>query len=70
MTINSVHVQLIKSRQQANGEWLQEDVEGVFNCTCTIAYPNYKYYFCIWALGRYSNIYLPQLQDGKGHKVY
>lgn len=28
-----MRVQLIQSRQQANGEWLQEALEGVFNQT-------------------------------------
>ncbi|KAG2411638.1 hypothetical protein HFD88_009194 [Aspergillus terreus] len=54
-------LKLIMSRQQANGEWYQEDVEGVFNNTCMIAYPNYKLYFTVWALGRYETIYLPML---------
>jgi lanosterol synthase len=26
-----------------------------------IAYPNYKLYFTVWALGRYETIYLPML---------
>ncbi|KKY22639.1 putative oxidosqualene:lanosterol cyclase [Phaeomoniella chlamydospora] len=44
---------LIMSRQQRNGEWLQEAIEGVFNCTTMITYPNYKYYFPVKALGMY-----------------
>ncbi|PWA02295.1 hypothetical protein BB558_001568 [Smittium angustum] len=50
-------IDLIMSRQQPNGEWLQEGIEGVFNKNCMIAYPNYKFIFCIWALGQYSKIY-------------
>lgn len=59
-------IELIMSRQQANGEWLQEGIEGkisfhhiigVFNKNCMISYPNYKFVFSIWALGRYSNRY-------------
>jgi lanosterol synthase len=60
-------IELIMSRQQTNGEWLQEGIEGtirfynykigVFNKNCMISYPNYKFVFCIWALGRYSNRY-------------
>ena len=50
-------IQLIMSRQQPNGEWLQEGIEGVFNKNCMISYPNYKFAFTIWALGRYSNLY-------------
>ncbi|GHJ90428.1 hypothetical protein NliqN6_6830 [Naganishia liquefaciens] len=43
---------LIMSRQQANGSWLQEDVEGIFNKNCGIDYPNFKFSFTIWALGK------------------
>lgn len=64
-------IMLIKRRQQPSGEWLQENIEGVFNkvfiiflylvlpCmqNCMISYPNYKLYFTIWALGRYANTY-------------
>ncbi|KAI8827407.1 terpenoid cyclases/protein prenyltransferase alpha-alpha toroid [Chytriomyces cf. hyalinus JEL632] len=48
---------LIMSRQQPNGEWLQEAIEGVFNHNCMISYPNYKFAFTIWALGVYSKKY-------------
>jgi lanosterol synthase len=44
-------------RQQANGEWLQEHIEGIFNRSCAISYPNYKFAFTIWALGRYARTY-------------
>ncbi|OZJ06194.1 hypothetical protein BZG36_00978 [Bifiguratus adelaidae] len=50
-------IELIMSRQQANGEWLQEGIEGVFNRNCMISYPNYKFSFTIWALGRYARLY-------------
>ncbi|OBT81831.1 hypothetical protein VE02_09348 [Pseudogymnoascus sp. 03VT05] len=50
-------LQLIKIRQLPNGEWLQESIEGVFNRTCMIGYPNYKFYFPIRALGRYEHDY-------------
>ncbi|PVU94744.1 hypothetical protein BB561_002291 [Smittium simulii] len=50
-------VRLIMSRQQESGEWLQEGIEGVFNKNCMIAYPNYKFIFTIWALGKYSQLY-------------
>ncbi|PYI01596.1 terpene synthase [Aspergillus sclerotiicarbonarius CBS 121057] len=56
-------LKLIMSRQQQNGEWYQEDVEGVFNNTCMIGYPNYKLYFTSWALGRYHNVYHPMLKE-------
>ena len=55
-------LRLIKSRQHRNGEWKQEGVEGVFNRTCMIGYPNYKHYFTVWALGRYSTSYVPRWQ--------
>ncbi|KAI8968238.1 terpenoid cyclases/protein prenyltransferase alpha-alpha toroid [Mycotypha africana] len=50
-------IQLIMKRQKANGEWLQESIEGVFNKNCMISYPNYKFAFTIWALGKYANVY-------------
>lgn len=56
-------LKLIMSRQQPNGEWLQEGIEGVFNRTCMIGYPNYKYYFTVWALGRYETTYLPRWKE-------
>ncbi|KAJ1559273.1 Lanosterol synthase (Oxidosqualene--lanosterol cyclase), partial [Cladochytrium tenue] len=50
-------VKLIMSRQQPNGEWLQEGIEGVFGKNCMISYPNYKFIFTIWALGRYAKVW-------------
>ncbi|KAG2183365.1 hypothetical protein INT43_006371 [Umbelopsis isabellina] len=50
-------VKLIMDRQQENGEWLQESIEGVFNKNCMISYPNYKFSFTIWALGRYATVW-------------
>lgn len=50
-------IQLIMQRQQRNGEWLQESIEGVFNKNCMISYPNYKFAFSIWALGKYARTY-------------
>ncbi|KAF2274408.1 lanosterol synthase [Westerdykella ornata] len=47
-------IRLIMERQQANGEWLQEAIEGVFNKSCMISYPNYKFIFTIKALGMYA----------------
>ncbi|PSK42696.1 Lanosterol synthase [Elsinoe australis] len=47
-------VRLIMSRQQANGEWKQEAIEGVFNKSCMISYPNYKFIFPIKALGLFA----------------
>ncbi|KAL1976038.1 hypothetical protein VTN31DRAFT_4430 [Thermomyces dupontii] len=50
-------IKLIMSRQQPNGEWLQEAIEGVFNMSCMISYPNYKFYWPIRALGMYAKKY-------------
>ncbi|KAI9311284.1 terpenoid cyclases/protein prenyltransferase alpha-alpha toroid [Dichotomocladium elegans] len=50
-------IQLIMQRQKDNGEWLQESIEGVFNHNCMISYPNYKFAFTIWALGKYARAY-------------
>ncbi|CAG8599931.1 10488_t:CDS:10 [Paraglomus occultum] len=50
-------IKLIMSRQQANGEWRQEAIEGAFNKNCIVTYPNYKFIFTIWALGRYAKMY-------------
>lgn len=58
-------LELIKSRQLPSGEWAQEAIEGVFNRTCMIGYPNYKFYFCIRALGKWEHDYLPALKDTK-----
>ncbi|KAI3654303.1 hypothetical protein MP228_001022 [Amoeboaphelidium protococcarum] len=48
---------LLIQRQQKFGDWKQEAIEGVFNKTCMISYPNYKFIFPIWAMSRYSKLY-------------
>ncbi|KAG9245940.1 oxidosqualene:lanosterol cyclase-like protein [Calycina marina] len=50
-------LKLIMGRQQKNGEWKQEAIEGVFNKSCMISYPNYKFVFPIKALGIYARRY-------------
>lgn len=50
-------VKLIMSRQQPNGEWLQEAIEGVFNKSCMISYPNYKFNFTFMTLGMFARRY-------------
>ncbi|KAK4445741.1 terpenoid cyclases/protein prenyltransferase alpha-alpha toroid [Podospora aff. communis PSN243] len=50
-------IKLIMERQQPNGEWLQEAIEGVFNKSCMISYPNYKFVFPIKALGMFATRY-------------
>mgnify|MGYP000846030992 CR=1 FL=1 len=47
-------IKLIMDRQQENGEWKQEAIEGVFNKSCMISYPNYKFTFVIRALGLFA----------------
>lgn len=46
-------IELIQSRQQANGEWLEEAIPGCFHGFCTFSYPNYKFSFTIRALGMF-----------------
>ena len=50
-------VKLIMKRQQKNGEWKQEGIEGVFNKSVMISYPNYKFIFPIKALGMFARRY-------------
>lgn len=50
-------VDLIIKRQKDTGEWEFEQVEGVFNHSCAIEYPNYKFLFTIKALGLYTQKY-------------
>ena len=45
-----------------NGSWPQEAIEGVFNKTCAIAYPNFKFSFPIWMLGK-AHKYLEALKQ-------
>ncbi|KAL2840674.1 terpenoid cyclases/protein prenyltransferase alpha-alpha toroid [Aspergillus pseudoustus] len=47
-------IRLIMDRQQPNGEWLPEAIEGIFNKSCAITYPNYKFTFTTLALGMYA----------------
>lgn len=50
-------VQLIIDRQLPDGSYRQEGIEGVFNKSCMISYPNYKLVFPVWALSRFSRTY-------------
>lgn len=50
-------IELIMKRQLQTGDWAQEGIEGVFNKSCTISYPNYKLIFTTWALGLYARFY-------------
>ncbi|KAF9073529.1 terpenoid cyclases/protein prenyltransferase alpha-alpha toroid [Rhodocollybia butyracea] len=54
-------VKLVMGRQLPDGSWAQEAIEGVFNKTCAIAYPNFKFSFPIWMLGK-AHLYLKKLE--------
>ncbi|PGH07301.1 lanosterol synthase [Blastomyces parvus] len=47
-------MKLIMTKQERNGEWSQNGIEGVFNQSCMISYPNYKLYWPVRALGLYA----------------
>lgn len=34
-----------------DGSWTQEAIEGIFNKSCAISYPNFKHIFTTWMLG-------------------
>lgn len=55
-------LRLLRQRQLRTGEWRQEGIEGVFNKTCMISYPNYKFCFPVKALGMFA-----ARQQGKKH---
>ena len=57
-------VRLVMARQRADGSWAQEAIEGVFNKNVAIAYPNFKFSFTIWMLGR-AHKYLAELQGAQ-----
>jgi len=66
-------VKLVMSRQLPDGSWPQEAIEGVFNKNCAISYPNFKFSFPIWMLGK-AHIYLAEFEgkkvmNGNGHGV-
>ncbi|GJE91138.1 terpene cyclase/mutase family protein [Phanerochaete sordida] len=54
-------VRLVMARQRPDGSWAQEAIEGVFNKNVAIAYPNFKFSFTIWMLGR-AHKYLAELK--------
>ncbi|KIK19194.1 hypothetical protein PISMIDRAFT_76839, partial [Pisolithus microcarpus 441] len=55
-------VKLVMSRQLPDGSWPQEAIEGVFNKNCAISYPNFKFSFPIWMLGK-AHAYLKALGE-------
>ena len=53
-------VAFLRARQQADGDWPQEGISGVFNRACGITYTSYRNVFPIWALGRFAREYHPR----------
>lgn len=51
-------IKLLMERQSPTGKWDFEDIEGVFNHSCAIEYPSYRFLFPIKALGLYNKKYL------------
>ncbi|GMM34166.1 lanosterol synthase [Saccharomycopsis crataegensis] len=49
-------IKFLIAQQQPNGEWVSEGIEGVFNHSCAIEYPNYRFAFPIKALGLYDRM--------------
>ena len=56
-TVIDKGIQLLKDRQTKHGEWRFEYVEGVFNHSCAIEYPSYRFLFPVKALGLYTKMY-------------
>ncbi|KAG2011451.1 lanosterol synthase [Coprinopsis cinerea AmutBmut pab1-1] len=54
-------VKMVMDRQLPDGSWAQEAIEGVFNKSCAISYPNFKFSFPIWMLGK-ADKYLRELR--------
>ncbi|MEO9533378.1 MAG: terpene cyclase/mutase family protein [Crocinitomicaceae bacterium] len=50
-------IAFIISRQEANGDFPQEGISGVFNGNCMETYTSYRNIFPLWALGRYYRYY-------------
>ncbi|KAI6044261.1 terpenoid cyclases/protein prenyltransferase alpha-alpha toroid [Pisolithus marmoratus] len=53
---------LMYAGQLPDGSWPQEAIEGVFNKNCAISYPNFKFSFPIWMLGK-AHMYLKGLGE-------
>lgn len=47
-------IKFLMDKQNPDGSYNHNHVEGVFNHSCAIEYPNYKFYFTMKALGLYS----------------
>jgi len=49
------------NRQLPWGEYPDEEIKGVFNGSCAIAYDGYKTYFAIMAIGIYVRLFQNQI---------
>lgn len=49
-------IDFLISRQEANGDFPQEAITGVFNKNCMETYTSYRNVFPIWAIGRYEKL--------------
>lgn len=56
-------VQVLLDRQKDDGDWPQENINGVFNKSCAIGYTSFKNIFPIWALARYARLYPADRKD-------
>jgi lanosterol synthase len=52
-----------------DGSWAQEAIEGMFDRTVAVSYPNFKFSFTIWMLGK-ADSYLKRLKARKGTNGY
>uniref|UniRef100_A0A7S1NID4 Terpene cyclase/mutase family member n=1 Tax=Eutreptiella gymnastica TaxID=73025 RepID=A0A7S1NID4_9EUGL len=52
-------IKYLMVEQSPSGDWPQQGISGVFNRSCGITYTAYRNLFPIWALGRYTQHYLP-----------
>lgn len=50
-------ISFLLKKQDANGDWPQQQISGVFNFNCMITYSAYRNVFPLWALGRYLKKY-------------
>ncbi|XP_058379294.1 lanosterol synthase isoform X1 [Diceros bicornis minor] len=50
-------VRSLLRKQLPNGDWPQDNMNGVFNKSCAIHYTSYRNVFPIWVLGRFSRLY-------------
>jgi lanosterol synthase len=61
----SCALKLTVSLSLQDGSWAQEAIEGMFNQTVAISYPNFKFSFTIWMLGKADSC-LKRLKAEKG----